>query len=266
MSKEKRNQGDGSSIPSFSINSNMIDNLTTTYPSIDDVKEKEDKNGQVAQTIVKERNNKQAEIGRSQRQAENAGPNTPDLDAEVLSKEERERNEKIRKRLEEKNEEARKRINARGDEFRKEKFNQKQNPERDLQRAEDKPIEFTKREDSSRQDDSQMEFSEEATSFLGENNRKPAKIKDLSTGEVRKITSNPFLIGKSQSCDLVVQSNYVSRHHAEILRSSDKYFIKDLNSTNGTFVESFKLPAETEIELKNEQTIIFANKKFKFHV
>ena len=107
-------------------------------------------------------------------------------------------------------------------------------------------------------------YSEEKTTFLGANDKNPI-LKNLSTGDVYEVTSNPFTIGKSQTCNLVIADKVVSRHHAEVVQYGDKYFIKDLSSTNGTFINGNKLMADTDVELKDGQEIIFANKKFIYH-
>ena len=107
-------------------------------------------------------------------------------------------------------------------------------------------------------------YSEEKTTFLGVNDKNPI-LKNLSTGDVYEVTSNPFTIGKSQTCNLVIADKVVSRHHAEVVQYGDKYFIKDLSSTNGTFINGNKLMADTDVELKDGQEIIFANKKFVYH-
>lgn len=104
-------------------------------------------------------------------------------------------------------------------------------------------------------------YSEEKTTFLGANDKNPI-LKNLSTGDVYEVTSNPFMIGKSQTCNLVIADKVVSRHHAEVVQYGNKYFIKDLSSTNGTFINGNKLMADTDVELKDGQEIIFANKKF----
>ena len=106
-------------------------------------------------------------------------------------------------------------------------------------------------------------YSEEKTTFLGANDKNPI-LKNLSTGDVYEVTSNPFTIGKSQTCSLVIADKVVSRHHAEVVQYGDKYFIKDLSSTNGTFINGNKLMADTDVELKDGQEIIFANKKFVY--
>jgi DNA-binding CsgD family transcriptional regulator len=50
------------------------------------------------------------------------------------------------------------------------------------------------------------------------------------------IAKNPFVIGRSDACDLMLLDPAVSRAHAEIAYSGDAVTIRDLRSTNGTFV------------------------------
>ena len=43
-------------------------------------------------------------------------------------------------------------------------------------------------------------------------------------------------IGRSRSCDLSLRSPDASRRHAEILLAASGWLVRDLDSTNGTFV------------------------------
>ena len=47
-----------------------------------------------------------------------------------------------------------------------------------------------------------------------------------------------FLIGRDEGCDIVLATPKVSRNHAKIRQMGDVYWIEDLNSTNGTFVNN----------------------------
>ncbi len=49
------------------------------------------------------------------------------------------------------------------------------------------------------------------------------------------------LIGRSEHNDLYVDSRFISRHHAMFMRHGSVTFLMDLNSTNGTFVNSRKI-------------------------
>ncbi len=49
------------------------------------------------------------------------------------------------------------------------------------------------------------------------------------------------LIGRSEHNDISITSNFISRHHALIVRHNTVTFLMDLNSTNGTFVNSRRI-------------------------
>ena len=46
----------------------------------------------------------------------------------------------------------------------------------------------------------------------------------------------PFSLGRNEACDLPVPSNRVSREHAHIVRDGTAFRVRDLGSTNGTFL------------------------------
>ncbi len=56
--------------------------------------------------------------------------------------------------------------------------------------------------------------------------------KGESIGEY-KLTPGRFLIGRTQENDLQIDSQFISRHHAQIINNSGSSVIEDLNSTNG---------------------------------
>ena len=47
-----------------------------------------------------------------------------------------------------------------------------------------------------------------------------------------------ILIGRTEDNDISIPSSYVSRHHILLFRSGDSTILVDLNTTNGTFVNS----------------------------
>ena len=50
-------------------------------------------------------------------------------------------------------------------------------------------------------------------------------------------------MGRGSGSDIVLQDNQASRQHAEISRQGDQFFIRDLGSTNGTFVNGERITA-----------------------
>ncbi|MGH3065194.1 MAG: FHA domain-containing protein [Gaiellaceae bacterium] len=62
------------------------------------------------------------------------------------------------------------------------------------------------------------------------------------------------LIGRSPECDVFLDDVTVSRRHAELLRESDTFSIRDLGSLNGTYVnrkriESTVLEDDDEVQI-----------------
>lgn len=58
-----------------------------------------------------------------------------------------------------------------------------------------------------------------------------------SKGQQFQINSNNILIGRLEG-DVVINDDTISRKHAEIVSSNGQFYIRDINSTNGTFVNN----------------------------
>jgi hypothetical protein len=56
------------------------------------------------------------------------------------------------------------------------------------------------------------------------------------TGGELPIDRRAIVIGRSRECDLVLDDRNVSRRHAELVRESDGFVLRDLDSTNGSSV------------------------------
>ena len=50
-----------------------------------------------------------------------------------------------------------------------------------------------------------------------------------------------LLVGRSDQCDLVISHESVSSQHCELITSEEKILLRDLNSTNGTFVNGSRI-------------------------
>lgn len=61
-----------------------------------------------------------------------------------------------------------------------------------------------------------------------------------ANGERRELSLNGdrTLIGRRNDCDIRIPLTEVSRHHSELRIENDKVHIKDLGSSNGTFVNN----------------------------
>ncbi len=71
---------------------------------------------------------------------------------------------------------------------------------------------------------------------------------------VAKIT-----IGRSSDNNIVIDNKLASRHHALIQKIKDAYFLKDENSTNGTFLNGRRIPADKYVRLNPGDKITIGN-------
>jgi type II secretory pathway predicted ATPase ExeA len=62
--------------------------------------------------------------------------------------------------------------------------------------------------------------------------------RDGETLQELSLDSPRMIIGRSEHNDLRIDNNFISRHHAMFIRSGTTTFLMDLNSTNGTFINS----------------------------
>jgi len=75
------------------------------------------------------------------------------------------------------------------------------------------------------------------------------------------INRSPFLIGRSKRANCVIKASEVSKHHAEIVCSGGQVRIRDLGSTNGTFVNGQRI---SEGLLGNGDILYIAHREFRF--
>ena len=81
------------------------------------------------------------------------------------------------------------------------------------------------------------------------------------------ITKFPFRIGKMEGVtDYQICNNAVSRKHADILKEQGRYFIIDLGSTNGTYLNEKRIQPGVKELLTDGMLVEFANSKYKIHI
>lgn len=95
--------------------------------------------------------------------------------------------------------------------------------------------------------------------------KKHARMLQIRTRQTFMINKADFIIGKSEeAADYAVKDNSViSRQHASIKWNKDNYYIYDLNSVNGTFVNGKKIDG-TGTKLSAHDKVVLANETFEF--
>ena len=75
--------------------------------------------------------------------------------------------------------------------------------------------------------------------------------------------SEDEIIGRGRKCDIVINDKYLSSRHLRIFKVSGKFYIEDLGSTNGTFLNGSPL-GDKAIELLDGDKISFGRTNFLF--
>jgi Protein of unknown function (DUF3662)/FHA domain len=65
----------------------------------------------------------------------------------------------------------------------------------------------------------------------------------LSDGRSFPVGNSPLVVGRSPDVAIVINDTNVSRRHAEVWRTADGIAIRDLGSTNGTYVNGYRVDA-----------------------
>lgn len=84
------------------------------------------------------------------------------------------------------------------------------------------------------------------------------------TGEMITVNKTQFVLGKSQTqADFAVADNQtVSRKHAMLFESNGRWYVDDLNSLNGTYVNGKKLTAGHAAALQDGDEIMLSDESF----
>lgn len=69
------------------------------------------------------------------------------------------------------------------------------------------------------------------------------------------LKSHETIVGRNHFCDLLIDSHGVSRRHCRIFSRGDSYFVEDLNSINGTYLNRERV--HEPVELRDGDTIHF---------
>jgi len=87
--------------------------------------------------------------------------------------------------------------------------------------------------------------------------RRKGTPKSISVAEpekpVRTLTLNGEIsFGRSESCQVQLDDNYVSTMHARLFSKENNWFVEDLGSTNGTYLNRVKVTAPAPLAVGDE--------------
>ena len=69
------------------------------------------------------------------------------------------------------------------------------------------------------------------------------------------VIDGDLTLGRSSRNDIVIKDKFVSKNHLKIHDDSEDYYIEDLGSANGTFLNGVKIDPNELIELQNNDKI-----------
>ncbi|MDD5727211.1 MAG: AAA family ATPase [Victivallales bacterium] len=72
-----------------------------------------------------------------------------------------------------------------------------------------------------------------------------------------------IVIGRDPGCDIVINKNETSRQHARVTRKDNRFFIEDLNSVNGVFLNS--VPTVGQQQIKHQDVIQIGSSMLVFN-
>jgi Ca-activated chloride channel family protein len=87
----------------------------------------------------------------------------------------------------------------------------------------------------------------------------PTAFLQDNSGRTKIIEKLPFTIGRNPKCSLVFQDPHVSILHAVIIKQNNDYLLKDLKSSNGTYIKGQKIKQQVlrdQDEIKIGKTFV----------
>ena len=88
-------------------------------------------------------------------------------------------------------------------------------------------------------------------------------LKGLNPGQILPLVGNTIVLGRNPDCGIVLEVSAVSRQHAQIHRIDNQFYVEDLNSRNGTFVND--RPVEGKRLLRENDRVQICDMVFAFH-
>lgn len=77
------------------------------------------------------------------------------------------------------------------------------------------------------------------------------------------IMEDSVSVGSGSSADIIIKDSGISRLHARITREGEMFFIKDMNSTNGTWINERRISVYELCPIKNGDVIRLARSSFE---
>ena len=98
-----------------------------------------------------------------------------------------------------------------------------------------------------------------------------AFLRDEETGEVKEL-SDEFIIGRTAPADWVINAATISKSHVRIYHEDNRFYLEDMNATNGTFINKVQVKGTSALLLAGDIITVAHTlktpegvRKFTFH-
>jgi len=85
---------------------------------------------------------------------------------------------------------------------------------------------------------------------------RPPVVVVVRSANGKKIASKklraPISIGRDESCDIRPDDTYISQFHARLFQRDGSWFVEDLGSTNGTYLNRQRISGTAEVHAGDE--------------
>lgn len=84
------------------------------------------------------------------------------------------------------------------------------------------------------------------------------------TGKILNISKESTIFGRGEDCDIILNSEKISRAHTQIIKKDNECLLVDCNSLNGTYINDKQLEPQESIKLNNNDIFKVYTVEFKF--
>jgi predicted component of type VI protein secretion system len=96
--------------------------------------------------------------------------------------------------------------------------------------------------------------------------REPARLVctgGSTSGQAIPLLGSTTVLGRAATCQVVIEDDFASRRHAQITLRDDGYWLRDLDSKNGTLLDG--QPLAGEVLLEDGAVIQIGDTRLRFH-
>ncbi len=95
---------------------------------------------------------------------------------------------------------------------------------------------------------------------------KTLHIRNVSNPDIKKryMIYGKALVGRNKSCDIVLREKYISGEHARIWFEKGEWYLEDLGSRNGTYINGQRIRNTVILDARDE--IAFGELEFLFEL